>query len=421
MRFFGESVVEKTLNAINESQISDPKSRIPNPIRLRIYLDNAATSWPKPEAVYRAVDRAQREWGVAAGRGVSREAGEIARTLQATRAAIAGMLNGGAAERIAFCQNGTAACNTALLGMLQPGDHVITTQTEHNSILRPLKFLEQTRDVAVTIIPCDSRGWCDPADFIAAWQPRTKLVALNHASNVTGTLQDAAAIGALCRERGGYFLLDAAQSLGHVPIDAAAMNFDLLAAPGHKGLLGPLGTGLLYVGERAEQILQPLLRGGTGTASEKAEQPWPLPERLESGNQNSPAIAGLLAGVQTVLEQGIAARQQHDASLTELFIELWTARGLTSAGEILGPQLSSQCVGIVGLRLHDFDPQELALILDQQEPRIQVRAGLHCAPLIHAAISSGASGGTLRLSWGHLTTREEVTAAVEVLSKILVA
>jgi cysteine desulfurase/selenocysteine lyase len=386
---------------------------------LRIYLDNAATSWPKPEAVYRAVDRAQREWGVAAGRGVSREAGEIARMLQTTRAAIAGIIHGGAAERIAFCQNGTAACNTALLGMLQSGDHVITTQTEHNSILRPLRFLEQERGVTVTIVPCDATGWCDPAAFAAAWQPRTKLVALNHASNVTGTLQDAAAIGAICRERGGFFLLDAAQSLGHVPIDVAALHVDLLAAPGHKGLLGPLGTGLLYVGERAEPLLQPLVRGGTGTASEKAEQPWPLPDRLESGNQNTPAIAGLLAGVQTVLEQGVAARLQHDAALTAQFIEQWNGRGLNSAGTILGPADSSQRVGIISLALHDFDPQELALILDQQEPRIQVRAGLHCAPLIHSAIGSAACGGTLRLSWGHTTTREEIIMTVEILSQIL--
>lgn len=341
--------------------------------------------------------------------------------MQATRAAIAGLINGGAAERIAFCQNGTAACNTALLGMLQPGDHVITTQTEHNSILRPLKYLEQTRDVSVTIVPCDARGWCDPAEFNAAWQTRTKLVALNHASNVTGTRQDAAAIGAICRERGGYFLLDAAQSIGHVPIDAAAMNIDLLAAPGHKGLLGPLGTGLLYVGERTEPILEPLVRGGTGTASEKAEQPWPLPDRLESGNQNSPAIAGLLVGVQTVLEQGLAARQQHDALLTELFLEQWNAQGLSAAGEILGPRLSTQRVGIASLRLHDFDPQELALILDQQEPRIQVRAGLHCAPLIHTAIGSATAGGTLRLSWGHATSPEEITKAVAVLAGILLA
>lgn len=371
--------------------------------------------------MYRAVDRAQREWGVAAGRGISREAGEIARMLIATRAAIVGLLNGGAAERIAFCENGTAACNMALLGMLQPGDHVITTQTEHNSILRPLRFLEQERGVAVTIVPCDARGWCDPAEFVAAWRPRTKLVALNHASNVTGVLQDAAVIGQICRERGGFFLLDAAQSLGHVPIDVAALHVDLLAAPGHKGLLGPLGTGLLYVGERTEPLLQPLVRGGTGTASEKAEQPWPLPERMESGNQNSPAIAGLLAGVQTALEQGIAARQKHDAMLTELFHEYWNASGLTTAGKIVGSSAASQQVGIASLVLDNFDPQELALILDQQEPRIQVRAGLHCGPLIHSAIGSAAAGGTLRLSWGHTTTREEILAAVETMSRILVA
>jgi len=386
---------------------------------LRIYLDNAATSWPKPEAVYAAVDRAQREWGVAAGRGVSREAGEIARMLQATRTAIAGIVNGGAAERIAFCHNGTSACNTALLGMLQPGDHVITTQTEHNSILRPLEFLKQSRDVAVTIVPCDARGWCDPAEFAGSWQPRTKMVALNHASNVTGMLQDAAAIGSICRERGGYFLLDAAQSLGHVPIDVAAWHVDLLAAPGHKGLLGPLGTGLLYVGERAEPVLQPLMRGGTGTASEKAEQPWPLPDRFESGNQNTPAIAGLLAGVEAVLEQGIAGRQQHDVQLTKLFHEYWNERSLMAIGKIVGPVYATEQVGIVSIVLHEMDPQELAMILDQQEPRIQVRAGLHCAPLIHTAIGSAASGGTLRLSWGHTTTPEQIATTVEILSQIL--
>src|SRR4051812_36565141 len=213
----------------------------------RIYLDHAATSWPKPEVVYAAMDRYSREVGAAAGRGAYAEALEVERLVQRCRSDTAALVGAGEPERIIFTHNGTDSLNLAIHGLLRPGDHVVTTVCEHNSVLRPPRFLQQHRDVRVTYVRCDGEGFVSPDDVAAAIVPRTKLIVMVHASNVTGAVQPAEAVGRIAAEHQIPFLLDAAQSLGHLPIHVGDLQHPLIAAPGHKGLLGPLGTGILYV------------------------------------------------------------------------------------------------------------------------------------------------------------------------------
>src|SRR5262245_56545511 len=227
----------------------------------RIYLDNAATSWPKPEPAYRPLDRFQRQLGAPAGRSSYAEASEVERMIRSCRKKIADLIGASDPSRIIFTLNGTDSLNLALHGVLRPGDHVVTTVCEHNSVLRPLRFLAQ-RDVTTSYVPCDGQGYVDPDNIRRVMTPKTRLIAMIHASNVTGAIQPAAEVGHIAAEQGVLFLLDAAQSLGHVPIDVSALGCHLLAAPGHKGLLGPLGTGVLYVAPGVEEHLLPLRQGG---------------------------------------------------------------------------------------------------------------------------------------------------------------
>lgn len=379
----------------------------------RIYLDNAATSWPKPAEVYEAVDRYQRELGAPAGRGTYSEAIEVERHVLACRSILARLLGADDPRRIVFTCNGTDALNLALHGLLRPGDHVVTTVCEHNSVLRPLSALRARRQVTVTYVPADGVGRVDPDAIRRACTPRTRLIALVHASNVTGTLQPADAVGQIAREVGACFLLDAAQTLGYVPLDVRRLGVHLLAAPGHKGLLGPLGTGMLYVAEGVERELEPLRQGGTGTQSEEESQPQSLPDRYEAGNLNVPGIFGLEAGVRHVLRVGLEAVMQRQQALLE--------RLLAGLRELAGVQLygrrdTAGRVGVVSLRMAALPPQELASLLDVQW-RIQTRAGLHCAPRMHASLGT-LPEGTLRLSLGHFTTPEEIDAVLAALAAI---
>jgi cysteine desulfurase family protein len=375
-------------------------------------LDNAATSWPKPHAVYDAVDRYQRELGAPAGRSAYAEAAEVERVVGSCRKKIARLIGAADPSRIVFTQNGTDALNLALHGLLRPGDHVVTTVCEHNSVLRPLSFLAE-RGVAATHVQCDSHGYVDPDAIDRAITPKTRLIALIHASNVTGAVQPAEAIGKVAADHGIFFLLDAAQSLGYVPIDVAILGCHLLAAPGHKGLLGPLGTGILYVAPRIERQLVPLRQGGTGTRSDEDRQPDSLPDRYESGNLNVPGIVGLEAGVSHLLELGEAHILAHGRMLVQRLLA-----GLTGLPglRLYGPPSGDDRVGVVSLNVKGFDPQELAAVLDAQW-RIQTRAGLHCAPRMHAALGTSPSG-TLRLSIGHFTTQEEIDAVIAAFTEI---
>lgn len=379
----------------------------------RIYLDNAATSWPKPEAVYAIVDRYQRELGAPAGRSVYREANEVERLVNDARRRVARLLHVDDAARIVFTSNGTDSLNLALQGLLRPGDHVISSVAEHNSTLRPLRYLQDNRGVQVTLVGCDAAGFVDPDEIRLAIRSNTRLIALVHVSNVTGTVQSVPDVGRLAHEHGLLFLVDAAQSVGHLPMDVAALNADLLAAPGHKGLLGPLGTGILYIAPGVEQHLTPIRQGGTGTQSDSAEQPATLPDRYESGNHNVPGILGLGAGVAYLQQCGLADLRRHDQELTGRFI----ARLLQIGGvTVYGPGELPRRVGVVSISVAGYDPQELAIMLDSV-CGIQVRAGLHCAAQMHHSLGTAARGGTVRFSLGPFTTTEDIDAAAEALEQ----
>ena len=380
----------------------------------RIYLDNAATSWPKPEAVYRAVEHYQRELGAPAGRGSYREASDVERLVADARRRVAGLVGAEEPKRIVFTCNGTDSLNLALHGTLRPGDHVVTTVVEHNSVLRPLRWLAEKRDVTVSRVSCDKDGIVDPAEIRSAIGPKTRLVALVHVSNVTGAIQPAAEVGLIARERGILFLVDAAQSLGHVPLNVQELGAHLLAAPGHKGLLGPLGTGLLYIAPGVESQLASLRQGGTGTQSNEDRQPDTLPEKYEAGNLNVPGLVGLGAGIAFLQERGIGEIRRHECELTNrMLYGLAEISGVT----VFGPRDQQQRVGVVSVTIKGYDAREAAALLDAQY-NVQTRAGLHCAPLMHEALGTAKTGGTLRFSPGPFTTPEEIEAAVTAIAEI---
>lgn len=382
--------------------------------RPRVYLDNAATSWPKPESVYAAIDKYQRDLGAPAGRSAYQEANEVERLIDQTRRLLAELIHAESPRRIIFTSNGTDSLNLALHGLLRPGDHVVISVVEHNSVLRPLRYLEQHRQVQVSRIGCDGCGRIDPDQIRAAIRPNTRLIALIHASNVTGTLQPIEAIGRIARQHQVLLLVDAAQSVGHVPVDIRALQADLLAAPGHKALLGPLGIGWLYVGPQAEPHLVPVRQGGTGTQSESDVQPDSLPDRYESGNHNVPAIVGLGAGLEFVRQRSLQALRQHEQTLTDRLLDgLQQIAGI----RVYGPSDRDDRLGVVGITVDGWPPQELATVLDTVY-RIQVRAGFQCAPLLHRALGTASQGGTLRLSLGAWNTAEHIDSAIEALTEL---
>jgi cysteine desulfurase/selenocysteine lyase len=370
----------------------------------RIYLDNAATTWPKPESVYEAVDRYQREIGGPNGRSGYREALESNRIVERARQGVAELIGADDPLQIALGFSGTDVLNLAIRGVVRPGDHVVTTVVDHNSVLRPLRALAEQADVEVTYVPCDGEGFISPDDLRAAIRPETRLVAVVHASNVTGAVQPIAAIGRIVREQGALFLVDAAQSLGHVPLDVSTFDVDLVAAPGHKGLLGPLGTGVLYMRAGVEQELEPLRYGGTGSRSDEDRQPEELPDKFEPGNHNLLGLAGLVASCEFLAQKSITVIHDHHTALTARFLDSLRVIGGVA---VHGPQTPANRTSVVSITVEGYDPQELAAVLEATH-RIQCRAGLHCAPRMHAALGTTAGGGTLRLSPGYSTTLDEI-------------
>ncbi|MCO6458341.1 MAG: aminotransferase class V-fold PLP-dependent enzyme [Pirellulaceae bacterium] len=383
----------------------------------RIYLDNAATSWPKPETVYQAVERYLRHCGAPAGRGAYREASEVEREVARCRRLLAELIAAEDPRQIVFTCNATDALNLALHGLLRPGDHVVTSVVEHNSVLRPLRFLEQQQGVQVTRVPCDQRGVVDPAAIERAVRPETRLIALIHASNVTGALQPVEQAGQIARRHGCLLLVDAAQTLGHMPVDVQQLGAHLLAAAGHKGLLGPLGLGFLYMAPGVEQVLQSVRQGGTGTHSDQDRQPDSQPDKFESGNLNVPAILGLAAGLEYLRDRGLERLHEHYQRLTARLLD-----GLRAiAGvRIHGPADPASQVGVVSVTVAGYDPRELAGLLDSAFA-IQVRAGIQCAPLMHEALGTVHHGGTIRFSVGAFTSEREVDQAVEAMAELTAA
>ncbi len=379
----------------------------------RIYLDNAATSWPKPEEVYAAVDRYQRELGAPAGRSGYAEAAQVSQSINATRRAVARLLGVEDPARVIFTCNGTDSLNLAIHGLLNDGDHVVTTVIEHNSVLRPLEQQAAHHNVQITYVGCDRCGFIDPDAVRAAIGPRTRLVAVSHASNVTGTLQPIAEIGRVAHAAGALLLCDAAQTLGHMPVDMPALGIDLLAGSGHKGLLGPLGTGVLALAAGVSDQLQSVRQGGTGTRSERPEQPDELPSKYESGNLNVPGILGLGAGVAYLQQRGLSSVEKHGASLAE---QMLAGFAQIPGLRMLGSQTAAARVPLVSIVLAGYDPQEFAIGLDAAH-RVQVRSGLHCAPRMHEALGT-MDGGTVRFSLGPFNTEADVELAVRAVAEI---
>jgi cysteine desulfurase / selenocysteine lyase len=376
-----------------------------------IYLDNAATSFPKPEAVYQALDRFARNSLANPGRAGHKMALAAEHALDDCRHRLNQLFRGAGPERFAFTLNCTDALNMAFKGVLKSGDHVVTTDLEHNSVSRPLVAMERAGFITLTRIAGDGGGTVDPDAIRKAITPKTRLVALGHASNVLGTLQPVAEVGRIAREHNVLYLVDAAQTAGVVPIDVQALHIDLLAFPGHKGLLGPTGTGALYVAPRVK--IAAWREGGTGGDSSNPTQPAEYPYFLEGGTPNVLGVAGLAAGIQYLAEQGLDEIRLHELGLTE---RLWRQLDGLGGFEVFGHRDMSRRVGTLSFRSAALLAAELGGILDQAFD-IAVRPGLHCAPYIHKAIGSYPDG-LVRVSPGPFNTEEDVDRLVEALKEV---
>ena len=384
----------------------------------RLYLDNAATSFPKPSGVIEAMVRYAQELGASAGRGAYREAVETAAMMSECRRRLNKLFNGENPDHFCFHAQllGCAESGHQRAGRSARGQaHAICTHIDHNSILRPLRAMEEYGWIETSRVAIEaSTGLVDPQEIRRAIRPDTKLIAITHVSNVTGAVQPIREIGRIAREAGIPFIVDAAQSAGHLPIDVRADHIDLLAAPGHKGLLGPLGTGFLYIRPGLEKTLRPLKEGGTGSASEEDRQPAFMPDRFEPGSHNAIGIAGLSVGVKWVMDQGIEKLAAHDRQLTLTFIEgVGDIAGLT----YYGPQGPRNRIGVFSVRVEGYDPHELSAVLETHYG-ILTRPGIHCAPLAHEAIGTAALGGTTRFSFGPFVTAQDVQYATDALAQI---
>jgi len=415
----------------------------------RLYLDNAATSFPKPQRVHDAMVRYAMEVGGTAGRGNYFEAREGARVIHECRRRLCQFINGESWKHVVFALNTSDALNLAIKGMvlgawMRAGErggpiHVVATQMEHNSVLRPLAALSDMINAvrpgtfSWTCVEADGAGFVSAAAVAAAIRPETVLVAALHASNVTGTIQPAEEYGLVCRAArvnapkagGGVALLvDAAQSLGHEPVDVRAMDVDLLAFPGHKGLLGPLGTGGLYLRPGMEELVRTVREGGTGSQSERDVQPSAMPDKYEPGSQNAVGLAGLSEGLAYLLERGEAI-YEHDRVLRRVMLEELGALDALGEGpgrlglRLLGPREAERRVGVFSLTHDVLSPAELAGLLEQ-EHGILTRAGLSCAPRAHHRLGTTA-GGVLRLSVGPFVSEADVRRACRALGVVCAA
>ena len=383
----------------------------------RLYMDNAATSFPKPKVVIEAMVRYATELGASAGRGAYREAVETSNILGECRRRLNQLFHGEKAEHFVFTLNCSDALNLAIKGLVDPKkkNHGICTHIDHNSILRPMNAMEDQGLLEQTRVKVDPiSGLVDPEDIRKAIRPETRFIAITHASNVTGTIQPIREIGRIARECAVPFIVDAAQSAGHVPIDVREDCIDLMAAPGHKALLGPLGTGFLYIRPGLEKILRTLREGGTGSVSELDRQPEFLPDKYEPGSHNAIGIAGLNEGVKWILDQTVEKLASHDLDLVRTMLEgLSDIKGLT----YYGPRGVKNRLGVFSVRIEGFEPYELAAVLESHYG-ILTRPGIHCAPLAHQAIGTTEYGGTTRLSFGPFLSKQDVKFATDALAEV---
>lgn len=378
-----------------------------------IYLDNAATSWPKPPGAAAAMTDFLERVGANPGRSGHRLSVEAARIVYGTRERVAALVNAPNPARVVFGLNVTEALNLALHGFLRPGDHVITSSMEHNSVMRPLRALER-QGVEMTVVPCATDGCLDPDDIAAAICSNTVLVALNHASNVCGTILPVREVGRIARSRGLFLLVDAAQTAGALPIDMQADEIDLLAFTGHKSLYGPTGTGGLVIGKRVDvSWLESLKQGGTGSRSEREEQPEFAPDKYESGTPNAAGLAGLSAALDWIQARGVEQIRAHEMTLCQRLLEgMESIPGLT----LYGPRDARLQTATVSFNLDGLEPSEVGLRLDE-EYGLLCRVGLHCAPAAHRTLGTFPAGA-LRFGLGAFNTLPHVEAALEALQRL---
>ena len=380
----------------------------------RIYLDNAATSWPKPQSVVDAIADFYTNHGSAAGRGVASDLVVVDQKVQQVRSRLANFIGADNPNQVAFTFNGTDSLNIAIRGVLRPGDHVITSVLEHNSVLRPLHYLQETGVIDLTTIGIDSNGQIHVDQLEDAIINDTKMICVSHVSNVLGTIQPVEEIGSLEKPPQCLFLVDGAQSVGHIPVDVNAIGCDFFASSGHKGLMGPLGTGFLYANARAIEQTEPFRLGGTGTASEQTQQPSEMPYRLESGNLNVGGILGVGAALDFVECETVASIKSNTDELIDRFL----AFADNQNGIRVYSRTRNDCgAGVVSLQIEKMRPTDVANVLDAQFG-IQVRSGLHCSPLVHKSIGSDKLEGTVRISLGHFNTLADINALTDAFTQL---
>ncbi len=375
-----------------------------------IYFDNAATSWPKPDAVLAAMENYFRFVGASPGRSGHRLSIEAGREVFETRNALASLFGANDPLRIVFSKNATEALNIVIFGLIQSGDHVIVSSMEHNSVMRPLRAATAALKAELTVVPCNPLGQLDSEDVRRAIRKNTRIVFLTHASNVTGTIMPVAEVGRVCREHEVLFCVDAAQSAGAVPIDVEAMNIDLLAFTGHKSLLGPQGTGGLYARKGIDAFMRPLMMGGTGSRSEHEHQPEFMPDKYESGTLNTIGLIGLGAGIREIGSVGIEKIRQKELELTAAFME---GASCISGVTVYGDPDPGGRVPVVSFNIDGMRASDVGLQLDDANG-IMCRPGLHCAPSAHRTLGT-APHGTVRFSFGYFNTRKQIDMALNAI------
>lgn len=375
-----------------------------------IYLDNAATTYPKPDRVYNAVMDCMKNYCANPGRAGHKLAMKAAREIYDARENIAKLFNIDNPMSIVFTNNATDSLNLAIKGVVKSGDHIVTTSMEHNSVIRPIKSLEK-HGVENTIVKCDKDGFLNIEDLKKAIKPNTKLIVTTHASNVCGTIIDIKSVGEVAKDNNILYLVDASQTAGVYDINVAKINVDMIAAPGHKCLLGPQGTGILYIRDGLNVNI--LKEGGTGSKSEELFQPELLPDKYESGTHNTPGIVGLNEGIKFIFEEGIENIRSHEEELCQYMLDkLENVPNIT----IYGPKDSKKRAAVISINIDNIDSGEITFLLDS-EYDIATRSGIHCSPLAHETLGT-LEQGAVRFSLGYFNTKEDIDKAVKALQNI---
>lgn len=375
-----------------------------------IYLDNAATTYPKPEKVYDAILDCMKNYCANPGRAGHKLAMRAAREIYDARESLARLFNIDNPMNIIFTHNATDSLNLAIKGSVECGDHIITTSMEHNSVIRPIKSLEKN-GIENTVVQCDKDGFLNIKDIEKAIQPNTKLIVTTHASNVCGTLVDIIGVGEIAKANNIMYLVDASQTAGVYDINIKEMNVDMMVAPGHKCLLGPQGTGILYIREGLNVNI--LKEGGTGSQSEDLFQPEILPDKYESGTHNTPGIVGLNEGVKFILEEGIDKIKAHEEELCQYMLDRLEE---VPDINIYGPKDSKKRAAVISINIDNIDSGEITFLLDS-EYNIATRSGIHCSPLAHKTLGT-LEQGAVRFSLGYFNTKEDIDAAIYALKEI---